>query len=330
MSKPLTFAYIDYYNLMFRTAHMSGKMSDLDDKLGMMMHSMLHSILYLKSKLHVDHVIVCCDRSSWRKDIYPEYKLNRITKRLKKTIKEQEEDDAILSAAQELFEFLRGQTRLPCVRVEKAEADDVIATMIADNPDAHHIIVSTDSDFYQLVTPSVMIFNPTDKKYITIHGFFDDKFVPIEDNKTGKQKTLGTPEWALFLKCIRGDSSDNIKTAYPRVRTKGTKNKVGLMEAFEDRDSRSYAWFSIMEHEWEDGFGNKHLVRDLYERNRALIDLKNTPDDIKHAIRLDVIEQLEKAERMKASEVGFAFTKYCSKWSLYSVYEKAGQFVEII
>lgn len=325
-----SFAYVDYYNLMFRMAHTSGKMADLDDKIGMMMHSMLTSILYLKSKLKVDYVIICKDKSSWRKDIYPEYKLNRVTKRLKKTIKEQEEDDAILDAANELFEFLRNQTRLPCVYTEKAEADDVISTMITDNKEDTHIIVSTDSDFFQLVSENVMIFNPTDNKYITIHGFFDEKFEPIIDNKTGKQKTLGSPEWMLFQKCIRGDSSDNIKSAYPRVRTKGTKNKVGLQEAFDDRNKQEFAWFSIMKHEWEDGFGNKHLVEDLYNRNKKIIDLSNTPDDLKNSIRIDVIEQLEKRDKISATSVGFSFTKFCSKWSLYSVYEKATQFIAII
>ena len=39
----------------------------------------------------------------------------------------------------------------------------------------------------------------------------------------------------LFEKCMRGDTSDNVFSAYPGVRTKGTKNKVGLIEAYEDK-----------------------------------------------------------------------------------------------
>ena len=39
---------------------------------------------------------------------------------------------------------------------------------------------------------------------------------------------------------MRGDPSDNIFSAYPGVRTKGTKNKIGLTEAFEDRNSKGY------------------------------------------------------------------------------------------
>lgn len=329
MENTETFAYVDFYNLMFRMAYSAGKMSDIEEKTGMMIHAMMTSISYLKTTLHVDNIIVCCDRSSWRKNIYPQYKLNRETARLKKTIREQEDDNKIKEAATELFEFLRNQTRLPCVKVHGAEADDVIATMILDNPQAQHIIVSTDSDFYQLVTENVLIFNPTERKYITRQGFFDEKFEPIMD-KDNNHRHLGDPGWVLFQKCVRGDSSDNIKSAYPRVRTKGTKNKCGLMEAFEDRDERKYAWMAIMEHEWEDGFGNKHVVRDLYERNRELIDLTRTPTDIKHAIRVDIIEQLEKRGKISGNEAGFAFAKFCHKWMLNKLFERSAAFTQII
>ncbi len=324
-----SYAYIDFYNLMFRMAYSSGKMSDIEEKTGMMIHSMMTSISYLKTTLGVDNIIVCCDKSSWRKSRYPEYKLNRVTQRLKKTLREQEDDNKILEAATELFEFLRNQTRLPSVKVEGAEADDVIATMILDNPQAQHIIVSTDSDFYQLVKENVVIYNPTDRKYITKDGFFDESFSPIMD-KDNKHRHLGDPEWVLFLKCIRGDSSDNIKSAYPRVRTKGTKKSCGLMEAFDDRHSQKYEWMAIMEHEWEDGFGNKHVVRDLYERNRELIDLTMTPDDIKHAIRLEIIGQLEKRQRISGNEAGFAFAKFCHKWMLNRLFERSSSFEDII
>ena len=37
---------------------------------------------------------------------------------------------------------------------------------------------------------------------------------------------------------MRGDTSDNVFSAYPGVRVKGTKNKVGLQDAFEDKESK--------------------------------------------------------------------------------------------
>lgn len=327
MSK--TFAYVDFYNLMFRNAHTSGKTASLDDKIGLMMHKLMLSLINVKKRFGADYIILCMDKNSWRKNIYPEYKLNRVTQRLKKTPKEQQEDEEILLAANDFFEFFRNKTGLLCCKVDGAEADDVIATNILDNPDCDHIIMSTDSDFYQLVNKRVMIYDPTMKRYLTIDGVFDEHFEPIKDNH-GNDKHMGDPEWVLFKKCIRGDSSDNIKTAYPRVREKGTKNKAGILEAFNDRNDKKLHWFDIMYHEWEDGFGNKHLVKDLYERNRQLIDLNFTPDDVKNKIRLDLISQFEVRNTIHASSVGFGFMRFCSKWELYNISERSSEFMNIL
>ena len=51
------------------------------------------------------------------------------------------------------------------------------------------------------------------------------------DKKTGEPKPAPEPAFMLFEKCMRGDTSDNVFSAYPGVRKKGTKNKVGLIEA---------------------------------------------------------------------------------------------------
>ena len=45
---------------------------------------------------------------------------------------------------------------------------------------------------------------------------------------------------------MRGDPSDNIFSAYPGVRTKGTRNKIGLREAFADRQTKGYTWNNLM------------------------------------------------------------------------------------
>ena len=44
---------------------------------------------------------------------------------------------------------------------------------------------------------------------------------PVKDKKTKEQKMPGDPEWLLFEKCIRGDTSDNIFSAYPGVSQEG-------------------------------------------------------------------------------------------------------------
>ena len=315
---------------MFRNAHTSGKTANIDDKIGMMMHKLMVSLLNVKKKFNADHIVLCMDKNTWRKTIYPEYKLNRVTTRLKKSLKEQDEDEQILAAANDFFEFFRNKTGMLSVKFDGAEADDIIATNILDNPHCEHIIMSTDRDFYQLVSDNVIIYDPTMKMYITLDGIFDEKFEPVIDNKTGNPKHMGEPEWCLFKKCIRGDSSDNIKTAYPRVREKGTKKKAGLIEAYNDRHKREYDWFTIMHHEWVDGFGGKHLVKDLYERNQALIDLTLVPEWVQDGIRLDLLEQYKMKEQMNMAAIGFSFMRFCSKWELYTIGERSSDYVGIL
>lgn len=315
---------------MFRNAHTSGKTATLEDKIGMMMHKMMTSLLMVQRRFKADHIIITTDQNSWRKGVYPAYKLNRVSERLKKTPKEQEEDIEILNAAKDFFEFFRNKTAIPCVRFDGAEADDIIATCILDNPDCDHIIMSTDRDFYHLVSSNVMIFDPTMKLYITLDGVFDDKFEPVIDAKTGKPKHMGEPEWNLFKKCIRGDRSDNIKPAYPRLREKGTKKKAGMIDAFHDREKREYDWFVIMEHEWEDGFGKKHLVKDLYEQNLELIDLTRVPTWVSDGVRLDLLSQYHMCDTLSASQIGFGFMRFCSKWELFAIAERSSEYIQLL
>ena len=61
----------------------------------------------------------------------------------------------------------------------------------------------------------------------------------------------------LFEKCMRGDTSDNVLYS---VRTKGTKNKVGLLEAFEDSRQKVLIG-TIMLQRWTNFEGVEHSVR---------------------------------------------------------------------
>lgn len=324
------FVYTDFYNLMWRNAFTAGKTSDVDEKIGMMMHQMLEQLRYAYRKFEPDHLVICVDKNSWRKRVYSKYKLNRKAKRLEKTPKEQEEDEEIMKAGKDFFEFFKYKTWLPTIEVDGAEADDVIATSVLTNTESKHIIMSTDTDYYQLVDKNVLIFNPSTKVYITKDGYFDENFDPVIDKKTNLQKHLGDPKWQLFKKCIRGDSSDNIKTAYPRVREKGTKNKVGLKEAFDDMNDRGYAWHSIMEHEWEDGFSNKHKVKDLYERNKQLIDFEMIPTEVSINICKEIINQFNKKDNIPAKMIGFNFMKFCSKWELHKIAETKNTYIPLL
>jgi len=119
---------------------------------------------------------------------------------------------------------------------------------------------------------------------------------------------------------MRGDSTDNVFSAFPGVRTKGTKNKVGLTEAFEDRNKRGFNWNNMMLQRWTDHEGVEHRVKDDYERNRTLIDLNAQPD----AIKAKVDEAILNSVRTNTTpQVGIHFMKFCGKYELTKISEQA-------
>jgi hypothetical protein len=119
---------------------------------------------------------------------------------------------------------------------------------------------------------------------------------------------------------MRGDATDNVFSAYPGVREKGSKNKVGLVEAYADRTKQGFNWNNMMLQRWLDHDGVEHRVREDYERNRTLIDLTAQPQDVKdkvdNVIRSDV--------RIKTTpQVGIHFMKFCGKYELTKISEQA-------
>jgi hypothetical protein len=122
---------------------------------------------------------------------------------------------------------------------------------------------------------------------------------------------------------MRGDSSDNVFSAYPGVRERGTKNKVGLREAYADRDRRGYNWNNMMLQRWTDPEGVEHRVLDDYERNRVLIDLTAQPDEVKAVVDAAIREQVSHRD---VGQVGVRFMQFCGKYELNRCSESAEQF----
>jgi len=121
---------------------------------------------------------------------------------------------------------------------------------------------------------------------------------------------------------MRGDTSDNVFSAYPGVREKGTKNKVGLREAFGDRDKRGYNWNNLMLQRWTDHNGAEHRVLDDYERNCTLIDLTAQPADVKATVDGCIREQISHKD---VGQVGVHFMRFCGKYELTKLSDSADQ-----
>jgi len=288
----MRYVLIDTANMFFRARHTAFRASDAWEKVGVALHTTLMSANKVVRRFEADHVVFALEGRSWRKDHYKPYKANRAVARAALTETEAEEDKMFWETYDNLTKYLAEKTNCSVIRCATAEGDDIIARWIALHPQDEHIVISSDTDFVQLVAPNVKQYNGITDELITTDGIFDAKNNPVVDKKTKEAKIPPDPEWLLFEKCMRGDTSDNVFSAYPGVRTKGTKNKVGLQEAFADRNTKGYNWNNMMLQRWTDHNGKEHRVLDDYERNRQLIDLTYQPGAVKDTVDLAIIEQV--------------------------------------
>jgi 5'-3' exonuclease len=319
----MTYIIVDTANTFFRSRHVVR--GDADIKLGMALHIMFNSIKKSWQDFKGTHVVFCLEGRSWRKDFYKPYKANRAETRAAMSQKEQEEDQLFWETFDKFKEFITDKTNCTVLQHPRLEADDLIAGWIQNHPNDDHVIISTDSDFHQLLAPNVRQFNGVTEETHTLEGIFDKKGKLVKDKKTGEAKAVPNPEWLLFEKCMRGDTSDNVFSAYPGVREKGTKNKVGLREAFEDRNSKGYSWNNLMLQRWVDHEGIEHRVVDDYNRNKTLIDLTAQPNEIKDLIKQTVSEN---TTPKSIDQVGIRLLKFCQLYDMKRIMDSIQQYAE--
>lgn len=320
----MTYILVDTANTFFRARHVIN--GDADIKLGMAFHITLNSIKKAWQDFGGTHVVFCLEGRSWRKDHYAPYKRNRSDARAAHNEREQEEERVFWEAFDTFKEFITDKTNCTVLQNPQLEADDLIAGWIQTHPDDNHVIISTDTDFVQLIAPNVKQYNGVTETTITHEGYFDKKNQPVIDKKTGEAKTAPDPQWLLFEKCMRGDTSDNVFSAYPGVREKGTKNKIGLREAYEDMNGKGFSWNNMMLQRWTDHEGKEHRVKEDYERNRTLIDLTAQPEEIKKIIT-ETITTATSANK-NISQVGIRLIKFCNLYDLKKISEQAQAYAE--
>ena len=317
-----TYVLVDTANTFFRARHVVR--GDLDTKVGMALHITLSGVKKAWTDFNADHVVFCLEGRSWRKDYYEPYKRNRQETRDAMTPTQAEEDTVFWEIFDEFKNFVTEKTNCTVMRHPQLEADDLIAGWVQHHPNDNHVIISTDGDFAQLIAPNVRQYNGVSNTTITHEGYFDDKGKPVCDKKTGEPKPAPQPEYMLFEKCMRGDTSDNVFSAYPGVRKKGTKNKVGLIEAFEDKTTKGYNWNNLMLQRWTDHNGDEHRVLDDYNRNVVLCDLTAQPEDIREIINNTIAE----VEPKEVSQVGMRLMKFCAKWDMQRIADQAATFAQ--
>lgn len=318
---------VDTANTFFRARHSAHRQADTWDKLGFAIHVTLASVNKAWRDQKADHVIFCLEGRSWRKDFYKPYKANRAVARQAMTEKEAEEDKLFWEAFDDLKTFLSEKTNCTVLQHPNLEADDLIAGFIQAHPGDHHTIISTDTDFYQCLAPNVNQYNGVADELHTLQGIFDKKGKIVIDKTTKEPKQIPDPKYILFKKCVRGDPTDNVFSAYPGVREKGTKNKVGIMEAYADMEKKGFSWNNLMLQTWTDHNDEEHKVLDDYYRNRTLVDLSAQPDDIKVKIAETIAAGSVPLNRPM---VGAQFLKFCGKYDLVKLSDNASAISTIL
>ncbi len=253
----------DLSNIAYICAHRAS--NNFAEQISANEHLMLQIEIYMRSiyrnfKIKSDKngnnidykVIFACDSDDnkyWRSSLFPDYKQNRPMTEIRQTVR----DSIVL--------FIKKHPKLS-IMTKGCEADDVIsvlAQVLPDNLDSDLksdlVIVSTDRDFMQLISAKVRLYNPKDRRF---------------------RARSDSAEYEVFIKSIRGDSADNIPSAYPYVTTKK------LNKAFADKALREKLMDVILD--------NGSKVGDLYQRNRKLIDLKLLPDDLYDKVYVRVME----------------------------------------
>ena len=345
------FLLVDMYNLFHRCKHVGS--GDVHLKAGMALHIAFNSIRKMKNEFGIEHVVICLEGGSWRKKIYPEYKANRKLNDASRTPREIKDDEYYFSVMNDFITFLEEKTNVTILKESEVEADDFIARWIQVHPDDSHVILTSDSDFYQLLSDNVKIFDGVKGYTITNKEVLNDRNKPafkskkVRDKRTNKLKeekiflTPPNPEYELFKKCIRGDSSDNIMSSYPNVKENGSIKKPGIVQAFEDRKNKGLLWNEFMLTEWDkvidseyDDNGDfiksitqKVRVKDEYEINKKLIDLTQQPDYIKDRMDAKIIEQVQKT---KKSQVGISFMKFSAKHDLKTISQNPQDYSKIL
>jgi 5'-3' exonuclease len=321
----MKYALIDTANTFFRARHVANRNTDTWEKIGMAMHLTMSSVNQVQRMFGVDHVVFCLEGRSWRKDFYTPYKANRKLDESAMTEREVEENKMFWETYEAFTTFLREKTNTSVLRVPNAEADDIIARFVHLHPDDEHFIISSDTDFVQLISENVHQYNGVAGQLIKLDGYYNDRGKPVKDKKTGEHKLLEDPEYLLFKKIIRGDATDNVFSAYPGVREKGSKNSVGIREAFEDREKQGFKWNNMMLQRWTDHNSEEHRVKDDYERNRTLIDLTAQPEDIKEAVD-NVIKN--DVRTVITPSVGIHLMKFCGKYELTRISDQSESYAK--
>ncbi len=251
-------ALIDGYGFVFRAFHSLPPLTRADGTPVGAVYGFTNMLIKLLAGLHASHVAVVFDSGSktFRNDIYPAYKANRPPCH----------EDLIpqFSIVREAAESLN----LAILEKVGVEADDIIATLARKyaRENFEVLIVSSDKDLMQLVSPHIKMYDAMKNKMI---GAFEVK-----------EKFAVLPERVLDVLSLMGDASDNI----PGVKGIGPKTAAELIDQFGNLEN-------IFEHLDEiKQEKRRQLLRDGVEKAKLSKVLLTLKEDVEIGIALQDLE----------------------------------------
>ena len=240
------------------------KSNEIDEN--MVRHMILNSLRMYRTRFssEFNELVLCYDsKHYWRRDYFQEYKSGRRKSREKSDL----DWDAIFLCLNQIKDELRDNLPYKFIEVYGAEADDIIGVLCSEYSD-EIMIISGDKDFIQLQKyPNVKQYSPITKK--SVNG--------------------ENPGAYLKEHIFKGDTSDGV----PNVLSPDNTFTDGLRQ--KPLGKKKIA--SWMEHDFDDVAPNDEVKRN-YQRNRKLIDLTYTPEELSSEI-IDTYKEAPYGDRSK-------------------------------
>ncbi len=216
------FLILDISFLCHRAKHSTGGLTYNGDATGVI-YGLLKSLSGFQDLFNTSNFVFCFDsKTSKRKEMYPNYKANRIKKEYT------EEEIAFDKAFRKQIKRLR-TTYLPRIGfrnvfVQKGyESDDLMAEICLHiKSDDEAVIITSDKDLYQCISGNVSCYNPITNKVVTMQKF---------------KKEYGIiPELWSLVKATAGCTTDNVKG----IIGVGEKRAIQYINLQLKRESKAY------------------------------------------------------------------------------------------
>ena len=222
---------------------------------------------YKISSNNILFVFDCPRDKIWRNKHYSEYKSNRDTEKHRK----ENIGEIFKYTYNTIFPQLESLHNVKTIKVDRAEADDVIAVIKKDIrkklPNRKVVIITNDNDYLQLADPKTTLINM--------------------NNKILTDKSRGNPKDDLLAKIICGDNSDTIPQIFKKCGPKTVQKYLDSPELLEEK------------------LNSDPEAKKKFEFNKLLIDFEMIPIDIQK----NIIEKFEKLDMIVEDESDFVQKK---------------------